>query len=162
MQQITLSIPPALQRLSGSAVASTHGTGDVVVVVLADDLIEKAEGVFSPKAFNFGREVTLNTKETLARQMSIITAGFERTEGTLWRVSTTNRQVSNLLREYCNQALPAKSMLFGDHPKPVEDKFYLLFVPNKHNVSIENSRMPQLIASNDLVITFVQRSWEEQ
>lgn len=52
-------------------------------------------------------------------------------------------------------------MLYGDHPHPAPDKFYLLFVPHKHNLEAEYARIPQLNAANDLALTFVQRSWED-
>lgn len=159
MQQIILSIPASLQKVNGSGLASTHGTGDEVMVVLADDLIEKVDGIFNSKVFSLGHRVVINLNESLASQLPQVTAGFEKTDGTLWRVSLTKRNVTNVLREYCNQAVPAKYMLFGDHPKPAVDKFYLLFVPNKHNVQVESARLSHLIACNDLIITFVQRSW---
>lgn len=98
MQMITPIVPKALQRLSGSTFANANGVMNEVVVVLANNLIEQTEGIFSPKVFNFGKAVTLDMKDSLAMQMGIITAGCDQTEGTLWRISLTNRSVTNLQR----------------------------------------------------------------
>jgi hypothetical protein len=52
--------------------------------------------------------------KSLCDQLPQITSFFDKVDGTLWRISITKRNVTNVLRQYKHQNIPSKYMLYGD------------------------------------------------
>lgn len=98
MQGTILSVPRHLLKATGSTVHNQNGIDNKVYVTLLDDMLDKVSSIFSPKVFEYGREVTVRLDETLQMQLPELKASFEKSEGTLWRVSLTKKSVVNVLR----------------------------------------------------------------
>lgn len=126
--------------------------------MLIDDLFERVADVFKLPPILLSKKIQLNLRLGIPSHYLAIKTMFDNTEGTVWRVSMTHRNVTNLQRKFENIALTSKAMLYGDNPDLPKDEIYILFVPNKY-FSGETASLHLLESNNILALAFVYRSW---
>lgn len=132
MQETVCSLPAWIVAKQANKIDVKVEDVDKVSVILVDDLFEKVEDVFNPPHAMLAKKIQFNMRQSIEAQYQNIKILFGNVEGTLWRISITNRNVTNLMRKFDNSALSSKAMLFGDNPDSPKQDFYILFVPNKH------------------------------